>query len=146
MDDNALFIDTNVLVYANIAEAPIHSQALAKLGNAHHQGRPLWISRQVLREFAAVRSRSQPFAQAATPEIIVQRLRYFMDHFEVADDTSLVSEHLLTLMAELPIGGKQIHDANIVATMMAAGIPALLTHNVKDFKRFEKYIRIETLV
>jgi predicted nucleic acid-binding protein len=26
MDDNALFIDTNVLVYANIAEAPIHSQ------------------------------------------------------------------------------------------------------------------------
>lgn len=29
MDANALFVDTNVLVYANIIETPLHEQALA---------------------------------------------------------------------------------------------------------------------
>ncbi|BAU57052.1 PIN domain-containing protein [Halorhodospira halochloris] len=145
MDDNALFVDTNVLVYANIGEAPLHTQALGKLKVARQQGRALWISRQILREFAAVRSRPQPFAHAATPEIIVQRLRYFEEHFEVADDTGAVAEHLQALMTDFSIGGKQVHDANIVATMMAVGVPALLTHNVTDFKRFENYISIESI-
>jgi predicted nucleic acid-binding protein len=30
-DDNALFVDTNLLVYANVAEAPQHAAALAAL-------------------------------------------------------------------------------------------------------------------
>ena len=43
------------------------------------------------------------------------------------------------------MGGKQIHDANIVATMLAYNIPCLLTHNVKDFKRFEGIIEIVSI-
>lgn len=31
MDDNALFVDTNALVYANIVETPFHEQALAAI-------------------------------------------------------------------------------------------------------------------
>ena len=27
MDDNALFVDTNVLIYANVIETPFHEQA-----------------------------------------------------------------------------------------------------------------------
>jgi predicted nucleic acid-binding protein len=38
-----------------------------------------------------------------------------------------------------------VHDTNIVATMQAYGIPALLTHNTKDFQRFGEVIRIEAL-
>lgn len=34
------------------------------------------------------------------------------------------------------IGGKQIHDANIVAVMQEYGIKRLLTHNLDDFKRY----------
>ena len=41
------------------------------------------------------------------------------------------------------IGGNQVHDANIDATMRAYDIPALLTHNTKDFERFREVIRIE---
>lgn len=141
----ALFVDTNVLVYANVAEAPLHAQALSALKQARDAGRTLWISRQVLREFAAVRSRPQTFAQAASPAIIVERLRYFEAHFEVADDTAAITAQLCQLMADIPIGGKQVHDANIVATMLAYGIPALLTHNVQDFARFGQQIQVETV-
>lgn len=38
---------------------------------------------------------------------------------------------------------EQVHDANIVATMQAYDIPALLTHNTKDFERFGQVVRIE---
>ncbi|MCG8614378.1 MAG: hypothetical protein MI864_28025 [Pseudomonadales bacterium] len=34
-------------------------------------------------------------------------------------------------------------DTNIVATMLAYGIPSVLTHNSADFKRFESIIKIE---
>ena len=37
---------------------------------------------------------------------------------------------------------KQVHDANIVTTIQAYGIPDLLTHNTKDFERFGEVIRI----
>lgn len=145
MDDDALFIDTNVLVYANVAEAPFHRQALSTLKQAHLAGKTLWISRQVMREFAAVRSRPQDFAPAASSELVVERLRYFAQHFEVADESSLVTERLLGLLTEHRIGGKRVHDANIVATMMAYGIPTLLTHNVADFECFGKQIALESI-
>ena len=46
-------------------------------------------------------------------------------------------------MANHQIGGKQVHDANIVATMLAYGIPCLLAHNTKDFELFNGIIKIE---
>lgn len=64
----------------------------------------------------------------------------------MADDTAAVTEQLLKLMSDFKIGGKQIHDANIVATMLAYDVPYLLTHNVKDFERFSGLIKIEGLV
>ena len=46
------------------------------------------------------------------------------------------------MLSACPTGGKQIHDANIVATMLAHGVKAILTHNRKDFIRFEEFITI----
>jgi predicted nucleic acid-binding protein len=46
-------------------------------------------------------------------------------------------------MGNYPIGGKQVHDANIVATMLVYGIPCLLTHNAKDFERFGDIVTVE---
>ncbi|MES9903348.1 MAG: hypothetical protein ABW168_11825 [Sedimenticola sp.] len=41
MDDNPLFVDTNILIYANVATAPLHEQALNTIKTAHQAGRPL---------------------------------------------------------------------------------------------------------
>ena len=54
----------------------------------------------------------------------------------MAEDSPTVTERLLALLEQLPIGGKQIHDANIVATMQTYGIRRLLTANTVDFARF----------
>ncbi|WP_373526954.1 hypothetical protein [Nostoc sp.] len=63
----------------------------------------------------------------------------------MAEDSSQVTERLLTLMEEVFSGGKQVHDANIVATMLVYGIPQLLTHNTGDFARFSGLITVLSL-
>ena len=40
------------------------------------------------------------------------------------------------------VGGKQIHNANIVATMLAYGERKLLTLNAADFRRYEDRIEL----
>ncbi len=45
LNEGALFVDTNVLIYANIVESPFHAAALAALRQARAASRALWISR-----------------------------------------------------------------------------------------------------
>jgi predicted nucleic acid-binding protein len=60
--------------------------------------------------------------------------------------TLLALDEFEKIVGMIPTGGKQIHDANIVATMLAHGIPRLLTHNVGDFRRFSTLIEILPLL
>lgn len=48
-------------------------------------------------------------------------------------------------METIAVGGKQIHDANIVATMQAYQIPKLFTLNVVDFQRYAGFIQVISL-
>lgn len=70
-------------------------------------------------------------------------MRYLEDRFQVADDTAAVTGQPAKLMGDLQIGGKQVQDANVVITVLANGIPKLLTHSVKDLKRFGEVVKIE---
>ena len=62
--------------------------------------------------------------------------------FEILEDGERVTNVLVALFREFPIAGKQIHDANIAATMLAHGERRLLTFNVKDFRRFGERIEL----
>jgi len=138
----SLFIDTNILVYANVIETPFHQQALAAINAAYDSGRTIWINRQVIREYLVTLTRSQVFDNLPKTTVLEQ-VEQFIDRFQVADDTIDVTEQLIKLIENFKIGGKQVHDSNIVATMLAYDIPCLLTHNIKDFRRFENVIEIE---
>lgn len=59
--------------------------------------------------------------------------------------TPLVLDHLLRLAERVRVAGKQIHDANIVATMLAYDISDLLTHNTVDFVRYSDWITVIAL-
>jgi predicted nucleic acid-binding protein len=139
---NSVFLDTNILVYANISESSFHQVALHQIQNLYDTGMDLWISRQVLREFLMTLTRPQTFINPQPISTVIERVRFFQTQFRVAEDTAEVTEKLLTLMSEIPIGGKQVHDANIVATMLVYKIPQLLTHNTSDFARFAHLINI----
>ena len=144
-DAKAIFLDTNILVYANIETAPMHSAALTAIEKIYQTKRPIWISRQVLREYLVIMTRPQAFTEPLPKPTVIERIKYFQSKFTVADDTAAVTQELLQLTQEYNFGGKQIHDANIVATMQAYDVPCLLTHNVKDFNKFSNIIEVETL-
>jgi predicted nucleic acid-binding protein len=141
----ALFLDTNVLIYANVASAPRHADALEAIRAHHRSGAELWTSRQVLREYLAALSRPQTFTSPRPVATLIERGRYFESRFQVAEDGPQVTARLLELMGQLSIGGKQVHDANIVATMQAHGVIRLLTANPVDFARFRHLVTVVPL-
>jgi len=141
-DANRVFLDTNILVYANVAESAFHQVALQQIESYYDAEMEIWISRQVLREFLATLTRPQAFINPRPISILIERIRFFQTQFHVAEDNFQVTERLLTLMEEIPSGGKQVHDANIVATMIVYGIPQILTHNTADFARFSELVTV----
>lgn len=141
-----VFIDTNILLRANVTSAPFHQQALDTINLLWDEDTDLWISRQVLREYIATVTRPQSFMQPMKLEQVVERVEYFQTLFRVADESAKTTTQLLTLLQEYPSGGKQIHDANIVSTMLIYGIDTLLTLNIADFERFTGKIKLLPLV
>ena len=49
------------------------------------------------------------------------------------------------MIAKYGCSGKQIHDANLVATALASGIARLVTANVEDFRCFTPEMEIVDL-
>jgi predicted nucleic acid-binding protein len=143
---NLVFLDTNVLVYANVASAPLHQTAITTIQNLWDNSNELWVSRQVLREFLVTVTRPQNFASPQSISTAVDRVRYFQTRFKVAEDSPKVMNKLLALLGQIPTSGKQIHDANIIATMQSYGINYLLMHNTADFNRFASLITILPLI
>jgi predicted nucleic acid-binding protein len=60
----------------------------------------------------------------------------------VLEDGPEVAARLVELCETVQLAGRQVHDANIVATMLAHGEDRLLTMNRSDFQRFEPRIEI----
>jgi predicted nucleic acid-binding protein len=141
-DANHIFLDTNILVFANAAEAPLHDVALKAIEDRYTAGMDLWVSRQVLREYLVTFSRPQKFLNPRPMTTVIERVRYFQNRFWVAEDNYQITERLLALMEQIALGGKQVHDAHIVATMLVYNIPTLLTHNTDDFERFSSLITV----
>ena len=141
-EGDRVFLDTNILVYANAAEAPLHQLALSAIEARYEAGVELWISRQILREYLVTFSRPQRFMNPQPISTVVERIRYFQNRFRVVEDSATVTARLLELVQQFPVGGKQVHDANIVATMLVYNIPTLLTHNTDDFARFSSLITV----
>ncbi len=75
---------------------------------------------------------THPRTFAPPIEQVLNQLATVQSLFHVADDTHEVTAQLLTLLQSYPTRGKQIHDANIVATMRANNIDTLLTLNYDD--------------
>ena len=137
-----MFVDSNVLVYARAIEAPSHQAARERLGRAERQGEPLRISRQVLREYLATMTRPQGWENPLTRQQVIDDVRVLIERFDVLEEGPVVTDNLVALCREVPVGGRQIHDANIVATMLAYGERQLLTFNTADFRRYEDRIEI----
>lgn len=129
------FVDTNILVYSTAAGSPFQARARAALAS-RVAGEELCLSRQILREYLAVMTRPQAWGKALSLSEATADTVLFMRRFTVIEDGPLVWTRLLDLSSRYAFGGRQVHDANIVATMLACGERRLLTFNDADFRRF----------
>jgi predicted nucleic acid-binding protein len=125
------FVDTNVLVYAAARGAPFHDRARNALTRLAI-GEPLSISRQILREYIAVMTRQQVWAKPLTLAEAIADTATFVRRFAVLEDGPVVWDRLIELSRGYSSGGRQVHDANVVATMLAYGEHRLLTFNGAD--------------
>ena len=136
-----MFTDTDVLVKSRILEAPDHDVARAMLERAFQNQEPIRISRQVLREYLAVVTRPQTWPIPITREEALDDVNRLIDAFEILEDGPVVTETLVELCRQVDVGGRQIHDANIVATMLAYGEGRLLTFAVTETASNSRAIR-----
>ena len=139
-----MFVDTNILVSARITKAPHHDIARQRLAGASRDGETVKISRQVLREYLAVLTRPQPWQISITLADAMDDVQRLSDRLVVLEDGPAVTQLLIALCREIPAGGRQIHGANIVATMLAHGEHRLLTFNAADFRRYGNRIELVT--
>ena len=135
------FIDTNVLVYAAADGAPVLDRARAALARAAADG-AVTISRQILREYLSVMTRQQIWGKPLSLAQAVADTAAFVREFTVLEDGPLVWDRLVMLSRRYSFAGRQVHDANIVATMLAHGERRLLTFNGADFRRFARLIEV----
>ena len=137
-----MFVDTNVLVEAKVIEAPNHEVAKAALDRAQAGGESISISRQVLREYLATLTRPQTWLMPVSLEEVLGDVDRMERAFLVLEDGPRITVTLLALCRVIRVGGRQIHDANIVATMLAHGEHRLLTFNSTDFIRYGDQIEL----
>jgi predicted nucleic acid-binding protein len=146
MAADPVFIDTNVLVAASVSAHPSHGVASAYLARLEADGAPACISGQVCREFLVVLTRQPVEGRAFTTDEALAALGMWLSACVVFEENEAVLAELLELVRRHDVRGKQVHDANIVATMRANGLKRLATFNVADFARFDDEIAVQALV
>ena len=134
-------VDTNVLVHSSITASPDHAKARDAIARLAADER-LAVLGQILREFLSVTTGPQPWARSATLAEATGNIDGFIHRFTLLHDGPAVWETLMALTRSFVFGGKQVHDANIVATMLAHGETRLLTFNGADFRRFGSVMEV----
>ena len=134
------FADTNIVLRL-FHKLNDHEAVRTLVKSMWDNNTELWISRQVIREYLVQVSNGKNDILLINDQMAVQ-IGVLQSLFQVADETPEVTAKLAELIAAHPTGGKQVHDANIVATMLAYGIDTMLTLNIADMKRFDPLIKL----
>ena len=105
-----VFLDTNILVYLSNEDSSFHQDAtrtFEKLAGEYE----LWVSRQVLREYAVIMTRPDIIEKPLSSTEVATDIEKWQSIFQIADETEDVTKILLDLIKTYDIKGKKIHDA-----------------------------------
>jgi predicted nucleic acid-binding protein len=138
-----VLIDTNVLLAATDQGRAEHHRALAVLNVWPVQGTSLYVSGQITREYLAVATRpASENGLGLTRADAVANVRAILERALTLAETTKVSTRLLELVEQIECAGKQVHDANVVATMLVHGVNTVVTMNADDFAGFESLVTV----
>lgn len=141
-----IMLDTNVLVAATDEARAEQRNALMVINEWAARGVTLCTSGQILREYFAVATRPvDRNGLGLKPADALSNVRAIRDRAAFLVEDARVTNRLLGLLADVECGGKQVHDANVVATMLAHGVGMVVTMNIADFARFDRYVSLVRL-
>lgn len=133
-----LFCDTNVFLSAVDRKRRLHAQALHVLNALPNRGVALCVSGQIVREFLVVCTRPVDVHGLGLPQReALRNAEAIIERSTILDENRNVPVRLLDIVRTATCGDRQIHDANVVATMHEHGLTRLVTGNPSDFRRFE---------
>ena len=112
------------------------------LQQAGLRGEAIRISRQILREYLATVTRPQSWSPPVAMGTALEHIATLYAKFDILEDGPRVTEVLMQLCRGVSFAGRQVHDANIAATMLAHGERRLLTFNRGDFRRYGERIEL----
>ena len=131
-------LDTNILVHATFQGSPYYAKAKAIRDDAEAGVFPACVPVQVLREFFAVITDPRKVSSPLSYADAAQEVENYLDSTSIrkiySSPTSLAI--LLELIRKHGLRCQEVHDGNIVATLLANGVSHLYTHNVGDFAKF----------
>ena len=136
-----VMVDTNVLLAATDESRAEHHDALTILNDWPAGATTLCASGQILREYLAVATRpaDRNGLGLKLPDAL-GNVHAIRERTTLLAEDAKVAERLLGLLADVEAGGKQVHDANVVATMLVHGIGVIVTMNLDDFAPFGQYV------
>ncbi len=138
MAENNIFVDTNVWVARILKNHTFHKRAKDALDEHTKNKEYLYISSQIIREIISVCTLGKGLSRPLTWDELYQELAAVLKQVVLLPENSKTVARLVDLGKQYRVRGKQIHDANIAATMLANSISRILTFNPDDFKRFDE--------
>jgi predicted nucleic acid-binding protein len=139
-------LDTNILLTATDEGRVGYEQALDVINGWPAQGTTLYTSGQVIREYLGVATRPEAKnGLGLTVADALDNARAFRSRMHLLAEDAKVADRLAELLEETKSSGKQVHDANVVATMLVHGVGTVVTLNARDFARFGQHVQVSGL-
>jgi predicted nucleic acid-binding protein len=129
--------DTNLLLRLADPDSTQHAVATQVLARLLGQGDEVYLTPQNFIEFWAVATRPvEANGFGWTSERTAKEVVDLQQRFPVLPDSPEVFARWLDLVQRLPIHGKRVHDARLVAVLQAHAVEHLITFNTADFGAF----------
>jgi len=139
-------LDTNILLTATNESRAGHEQALDVINGWPARGTTLYTSGQIIREYLSVATRPAALnGLGLTVPDALDNARAFRSRMLFLAEDAKVADRLAELLEESKSSGKQVHDANVVATMLVHGVDLVVTLNTGDFARFAQHVQVSGL-
>jgi predicted nucleic acid-binding protein len=134
----AVLLDTGILLRLWDRSDPQHADIVASIRLLYRQRVELATTAQNIAEFWNVSTRP-PSARGGygqTIEVTERRIQFFERFASVFCDKTTTYSEWRRLVMQYRVSGVAVHDARIVAQMIAWGVRDILTLNPDDFRRY----------
>jgi predicted nucleic acid-binding protein len=134
-------LDTNVLIYAVVSEAPQHMASRALLDAVRNDSDvTFYVTSQILCEFYSVLTNPRRMTVARSSAEVSASITSFLAFLQVLPIPARAVEGWMDLLQRRPVTGADIFDLQLVAVMLANDVKRIYTFNNSDFEPFPELI------